>query len=179
MSVTRHPQVTISHDSLTAEVDEGIAPLIRECWRAGLETSSSCQDNLGRVWIQFLFADDAERFLSIVAGGYDSDVESLYNRIGGDIEPRDSDAFRRDRAWSYTAHVYDLAVDADEHGYPVGPHDDGPVMHVILSVRFPISDYPDVLGRLTAFNRGASGRYEGHRDRRRRAVVHGRPRLST
>ena len=38
---TLHPQVTISHGEMEAEVDAELAPLLLELWRAGWETSRS------------------------------------------------------------------------------------------------------------------------------------------
>ena len=174
MSDATHAQVSISRNGFEADVDEGIAALLLECWEAGLETTQSCQDIGGRVWIQFMFTDDAERFLSIVAGGFDEDAASLYSRVGGDSRAV-GDAGSTG-AWSYAAHVVDVAVEVDDTGRAVRAQDDGPVMHVMLSVRFPISDHPEVLERLRVCNDTASAAFAGHRDRRRRAVVQGRPR---
>lgn len=49
------------------EIDAAIAPLIKWIWNAGITTLNSCEDNSGYVWVQFLSADNAERFLNIVA----------------------------------------------------------------------------------------------------------------
>ncbi len=174
MTDATHVQVSISRNGFAADVDEGIAALLLECWEAGLETTQSCQDIGGRVWIQFMFSDDAERFLSIAAGAFDQEAGSLYNRVGGDSRAI-GDAGPAS-AWSYTPHVVDVAVEVDDTGRAVRAQGDGPVMHVMLSVRFPISDYPDVLERLRVNNETPSPGFAGHRDRRRRAVVEGRPR---
>lgn len=50
---TKHRQVTVRVGPWCEEIDEQIAPLIREMWIAGIETSMSCQDGWGKVWLQF------------------------------------------------------------------------------------------------------------------------------
>jgi len=87
---TFHPQVHVALGDLEADVDEGIAPLILAMWGADIDTVMSCQDNVGgRVWI-YTYGPDAERFLSLAAGVYDGDTESLYNRIAQVFEPDDA-----------------------------------------------------------------------------------------
>src|SRR5262245_35438023 len=67
-SQTYHKQVRIRWKHQQAEVDEGLAPLILEIWKHGIDTIMSCQENQpGIAWIDFASAKDAERFLTLVA----------------------------------------------------------------------------------------------------------------
>jgi hypothetical protein len=49
--VTDHAQVWIEHERQRAEVDIEIASLLLDLWPLGLWTLNSCQDNVGKVWI--------------------------------------------------------------------------------------------------------------------------------
>src|SRR5438128_4227832 len=77
----KHPQVTIQHDDLVAEVDEGIADLILACWQADIWTWGSCQNVNGFIWIGFPDAYMGERFLAAAVGERSGDIESLYRRL--------------------------------------------------------------------------------------------------
>lgn len=64
-----------------AEIDEMIAPLIREMWIAGLSTVMSCQEEYRETaWIEFSFIDELEKFVNVVAE-YDVNSHSMYARI--------------------------------------------------------------------------------------------------
>jgi hypothetical protein len=159
-----HPQVRISHEGIEAEVDEEIAPLIVALWRIDCLTTLSCQDNFGRVWIQFDTGDDAEHFLSAAASAFDADRGSLYQRIVAsygksscevraghaerypDRAGKDIDA-GRDDDWWFSVTADDLALDEDEE-----PPADAPKAEIALSisVRFPRSDYDEVVRRIEA-----------------------------
>lgn len=145
-----HPQVVIQHGDQEAEVDEGIAPLILELWKAGIDTMMSCQDNNGRVWLAFPDPVDATGFLNLAAD-FDTDVHSLYNALGaGEYEPEDWENFRENRAWHYQASPidYGAGLGDDDELYDRGYRDFG--FHI--SIRFPQQDYPVVLARLKAWN---------------------------
>ena len=80
---TEHKQVRVLGCGQDADVDDGIAPLIKEMWRAGIRTSMSCQEGrFGFVWLHFNDPNEAARFLNIVAE-YDPDPNSLYKRMLG------------------------------------------------------------------------------------------------
>ncbi len=153
-----HPQVRIAIGKREAEVDEGIAPLIAELWKADIDTVMSCQDNLGRVWIEFSSAVDAERFLDIVAGDYSADVHSLYNRVTGEYEDEDWRTFRAEHAWRYDCHPLDyngpLIDDAGEIEQPAASER---AIVLNVSVRFPKYDLDEVLSRMRAHNIDAEG----------------------
>ncbi len=138
---TVHPQVLLRVGDRTANVDAGIRPLIRELWRAGIDTTMSCQqDGYGCVWVQLPPAD-AGRFLSIVVGTRpddrgDLDPNGIYNRITGSWELDDPSA-----AWRLDAAPHDFAY----AGMPAE-------IEIAVSVRFPPSDLDAVLDRLRSHN---------------------------
>jgi len=143
-----HPQAHISHGTLEADVDEGIADLILACWRADIETVNSCQENRpGITWIEFESADDAARFVDLVAPHEDekwaaSDFDTVTNRAFGD-EPG---------AWEWSAELSDLSEELDEANdeiFTVGPTS----AHFYISVRLPHRDMPVLVQRLAAFDR--------------------------
>ena len=78
---TKHPTVRIIYGDQEADVDKQIAPLIKEMWKAGIETYQSCQDNPpGWIWIQFMSSHELEKFLSII-GDYADTLGSLHDRM--------------------------------------------------------------------------------------------------
>jgi hypothetical protein len=137
---TGHPQVHVKVGPMEADVDEQLAPLISEMWRAGVETIMSCQHHptpefeksgLPTAWVWlYMYAPHAEQFCSIVAGEHDEDPNSLYQRISGD---KLSDP---DRNWWYDGHATNVH---------------GEIMFDI-SVRFPVEDLPEVYERMRRFN---------------------------
>jgi hypothetical protein len=150
-----HPQTRIEHDGFAAEVDVEIADLLVNLWRLDLWTSLSCQDNFGKVWIMFEDGGAAQAFLSIVAGKFDDDADSLYNRVLDGFQPdeeADYEDFRENRAWLNKVSVEDRNVrteftDDDERIVtPVGP----PVVEFNVSLHFPRSDLPEVERRVAA-----------------------------
>lgn len=70
----RHRQVRIEHEGVSAEVDEGIAPLILALWRLGFRTLASCEswpvlsERVGRdtAYVSFETGEEAGAFAGIV-----------------------------------------------------------------------------------------------------------------
>ncbi|HEY1600287.1 MAG TPA: hypothetical protein VGG64_11835 [Pirellulales bacterium] len=158
----RHKALRVRVGGQQAMIDEPIAPLIREIWRAGIETVMSCQeDGWGRIWIEFGDVQAGQRFLNMVAQ-YESGVGNLYHRM----HPRWSSD---DDSWWYEVHVNDFALQEDPFdeksvGYE-GPSD----FYFAFCVRFPPADLPEVIRRLQEYNysrmlnRAASARHNiGH-----------------
>jgi hypothetical protein len=138
-----HPQVHIKVDVMEADVDEELAPLITEMWKAGIETVMSCQQHdtpefaksgmpTSWVWL-YMYAPYAETFCSTVAGEYEDDKESMYQRV---VAEKDSK-----RNWWYDGHPTNMG----EKGGPAEIMFD-------VSVRFPREDLPEVLRRMQAHN---------------------------
>src|SRR5512135_1412524 len=143
--MTEHRQVRIRINGWDARVDEGIAPLIREMWQAGLHTVMSCQ-NQGKMpgftcdvtWL-YLWPGFAQRFLSIVASAtLQGDLQDLHD--GQDLHDRMYDAPCEEEEgmwWRYAA----LAE-------PVGDS-----VLLMASIRFPTTDLPRVTQIMRAYNR--------------------------
>ena len=127
-------------------MDEGIAPLILEMWRAGIRTYQSCQGNPpGWIWLQFDSSSEVEQFLNII-GLPEADENSLHDRMIHGYDPR---LRRRKRQWR------DEVVADDLMDMPrMTRFDDweGPMFQVLIAIHFPESDLPEVLQRLIEFN---------------------------
>ena len=148
--MTEHKQVFIQVGEREAYVDEGIAPLIEEIWRANILTVMSCQHNNDMVWVCFAGELNARAFLTIVAGPMESGKgDSLYYRILSQ---------RREETtvdWEYGVVPDDLALSAitDEEGNTIEEYLTGEPDFVFdFSVRFPHSDLPRVMWRIKLYN---------------------------
>jgi hypothetical protein len=145
-----HKQITVQVGEREAEIDEAIAPLIRELWKADIETRHSCQESLpGITWISFATAYDAEKFLDIVAE-YDEDPHSLYGRITG----RWHCPGRVAPIWEYDAYAHDcnLVEEPINENEVEEWHEGAPAFVFSIAVRFPRSDYPEVLAKMVQHN---------------------------
>lgn len=58
----------VTPDRQTVTVDRDMAPLLRWLWRAGYETTSSCQSaqNSGWAWLRLADAEQAERVAGLI-----------------------------------------------------------------------------------------------------------------
>jgi hypothetical protein len=145
--------VKIRHGDMEAEVDEELADLILEMWKAGIFTIMSCQEGPesfgGRAWVQ-MPAESAEAFLDIVAP-FDPE-DDFYNRVTGMWEPDDWETFRREHAWQYRAEPMNLGVDEKEledgsvEEFAVGPTS----FEILVQIAFPPADIPELVRRLRA-----------------------------
>jgi hypothetical protein len=152
----RHEAVRVVWGDQSADIDEAIAPLILEIWKAGIRTANSCEDNVPRgfVWIQFPTTQDAERFLNII-GEYEDEepAPSRYRRVLAEAEwPGE---------WRYAVGLEDWAVDCevDEENWIVEKRTrDRPMFCFWVSIRFPRSDIRWVTQRITDHNVRAEGR---------------------
>lgn len=147
-----HPQVHIEHGDIEADVDEKIAPLILEIWKAGIYTDLSCQSNHGKIWIAFTTTEDAKEFLDAVCPEHEEGLYSLYNRIAREWRPEDNE---EEWEWEQKAWDYDVLVE-DWNG--LHPEDDSkrtepPDFFFSISIRFPKSDYEAVLEKMVAHNK--------------------------
>jgi hypothetical protein len=141
---TYHKQVRVRANGQDAYVDEGIAPLIREMWRAGIRTLMSCQQGaFGLVWLYFDCPFYATKFMNIVAE-YEEEPDSLYQRmLGHHAEVANT--------WEYDLLPEDFNL-TEEHVKStasfVERHDGDPAFEFHVSIRFPPTDLPLVLDRL-------------------------------
>ena len=152
----KHRAVLVRIGPWSAEIDEAIAPLIREMWIAGLETHMSCQqDGFGKVWIAFTELANLVRFLNIVAE-YEVGATTLYNRMNPQLRLEDLDL-----AWDYEMFADDSAlVLAESHAEMPDDYQyaESPDFFFTFAVRFPPSDLPRVLTRLQRHNQVPVGR---------------------
>lgn len=148
-----HPTVEVDG----VPIDREIAPLIRALWELEIATLNSCQDNHGRVWIEFASAADAEDFLDRVAV-YEGELDTLYNRIRGEWEPLDYENWRERDAWWYSALPHDLSVDQElTEDDEIEETCTGPPQFIFsVSVRFPRRDLPSVVERIGSASRAAA-----------------------
>src|SRR4051794_9409681 len=107
MNMPIHEQVTVQHPTEgEIEVDAGIAPLLKVLWKAGVDTSMSCQCTEGeRVWIEFPTSCDVERFLLLVANHLDLSRERAH--VDHTVYRRMTDPLVPD-AWSYETYPLDV-----------------------------------------------------------------------
>jgi hypothetical protein len=151
-SGTRHAQVLVKHGDRAAEVDEAIADLILELWRADLDTFMSCQDApTGWVWIM-LPATSANRLLEIIRCGCGPEGEDLCRRALEEWPPVEAPMGSRYRS-------NQSAWEGDTWRYDPWAH--------FISVRFPTDDYRPVLRSLRAHNSSPSDERMTNRTHRR------------
>lgn len=154
-----HKKVHLTLCAWEADVDIGIADLVWETWKSGISVFESCENHTPRgwVWLQFSMAEEAARFLNIVAGKYEEADDSLYQRIA---RTRGCAAERLENDWRYDASAIDFGLfkgddwdvcSAGAELWEDGPElcKDGPVeIGFRFNVRFPRQDIDLVTARL-------------------------------
>jgi hypothetical protein len=142
MRLTIHDQVRVRVNGMDARVDIGMADLLRECWRAGIYTTMSCE-NQGRIdgaavdmaWLQ-LPGPSAEGFIDIISAdlidGTPAERELFCHIHHSGIDPE------RERSW---------------WRYQVSPRYVGERVRLVVSIRFPVADLPLLTARLRDHNR--------------------------
>jgi hypothetical protein len=143
----KHEAVLVREGDMEAEIDVKIAPLVREIWRAGIETYMSCQeDGFGLVWLEFPGEKELLSFLGIVVDRYEEGRDSLYNRSVGEFCPTYPNS-----SWEFDMRPLDYALH-DECGDEEVWHEGEPDIAFLHSVRFPPADLPLLLRRLRKHN---------------------------
>ena len=106
-SKRRHATVVVEVGAWREEVDEAIAPLIAEVWKAGIPTLMSCQETDPRVaWIEFEEVAHLQQFLNLVAV-YEDGAGTMYNRIAHElVAPAPATA-----SWEYQLNPLDCGED--------------------------------------------------------------------
>jgi hypothetical protein len=165
--MTDHAQVPVVIEDRTVLVDQAIAPLIKECHRAGVRTWLSCQAQervydghseqqlVGGPWAWLALVDETDlkglldAILWSPVGVLDrSDVLGLWNRIF-QTSRREQDCFLVPGAWRFEISPVEADLDGEmvyDPGAPPGR------IHVGANVRFPVSDIGEVTQRLRAWN---------------------------
>lgn len=109
------------------DIDENIADLIQEIWKADIKTENSCESNVPAdyIWIQFSDNDSLIKFIDIVS----TNIEK------GDLFYRMLCSIGID-AWDIKRNFY-RSNNVLEENY---------------SIRFPKKDYDYVLGKMKEYN---------------------------
>lgn len=78
-----HPFVVLKYHDIDVRIDEMLAPLIQEIWKAGIDTDECCQEiDPKMACIGFPHQDDCLRFMNICGDTSDTeDMFSMYNRM--------------------------------------------------------------------------------------------------
>jgi len=148
----RHRTVRVTYGDRSAEIDEQIAPLIKQMWKAGINTCQSCEDSpAGWVRIQFPSSFELEEFLNAI-GDYDDKIGSLHDRL---CRGYDRIAWPRVAQWRYEVIVADLAIDEieTESGEYQEVYTPPPAFAMWIDLYFPFNDLGDVLKRIKRHNR--------------------------
>jgi hypothetical protein len=139
-----HKSVIVQVGEFKAEIDEQIAPIIREIWSAGLRTMMSCQEtDPGIAWIESEEINDLQRFLNIVAT-FEMSADTIYDRAVSHlcVPPQEG-------LWEYDVTPHDadgISVEDDQDGRLVD-------FYFSAGVYLPQSDLPSILVRLIEHNR--------------------------
>ena len=140
-----HSTVTVEVDPWREEIDEVLAPLIRQIWIAGIETVMSCQETEpGIAWIEFPGVEALFRFLNLVTR-YESGVDTLYNRIRYQLTGSMSAP-----VWEYQLNLMDIFEGQEEQ-----TSDGLTCFEATVGAYFTVTDIPVLLQRLQAFNDAA------------------------
>jgi hypothetical protein len=125
------------------DIDENIAPLISEIWKAQINTNNSCQDNVPAdyVWVEFSSINDFDKFINIINNSL-TERSTMYERMMGYDGPH----------WRYNSLMHDenevYESDVDDI-VAIGP----PKFKVTISLRFPQCDLDEVYTRVRDYNR--------------------------
>lgn len=149
----KHRQVWIEVEGWDqAYIDEGIAPLIEEMWRAGIATWMSCEDNpAGYIWLVFEHQVHLEKFLNIVRlrrRGPGVPLDALQHNYGVGVP------YRHDQ-WVYRLHVDDDGSYSHRtwNRLKVGREPD---FQIRFNLHFPCTQLPEVMARLKEHNSAAA-----------------------
>lgn len=150
-----HRTLHVQHGDMEADIDEEIAPLVLEMWKAGIDTFMSCQSNpSGWVWIQFSEQWAATKFLNIV-GVDDGNVDSIHDRIlhGYRSKGWESGDWQSSE-WRYQVVVDDWSMEEIEveDGVFVDVCMGPPDFVILFCIHFPVADLATVHGLLQAHN---------------------------
>ena len=147
----QHKTVLVKWAGFEARIDERIAPLIKEIWKAGIFTFNSCEENRpGIIWIEFASVIECEAFLNIIAR-YEEDIDSLYNRIRQAWSRGDGILHG---AWEYSVLPCDYSVEQrilDDDSIEESCMCPSEFIFS-MGIRFPMEDYPVLLDRIKEYN---------------------------
>ena len=133
-----HEKTILKHNGEDIPIDNLIVPLIKQIWKAGINTIQSCEDNNPEnyIWLEFVSPKDGKKFLRIIRK---TKNESLKERMHMDFEGENQ--------WYYKCilddtSTYDEAFDPAEWK-----------LSLLFSVRFPQKDLKKVMKQLKRHNK--------------------------
>lgn len=141
-STARHPQRRVIVNGHGAMVDADLAELLRETWRAGIETVSSCQDagettaDLVARYPHIAAYREARRGWSYVDFAAEGDVTDFFTRVvagGPSAELR-----HRMRHWLAEGHWHTSVSIAEQY------HDPSLFFAFMYQLSFPHSDIDEI-----------------------------------
>jgi hypothetical protein len=134
-SMKPHKTVRVRYKDYDEKIDVLIAPLIYECWRAGVNTVMSCQEveycQKKCVWIEFDTSEDLDYFVQLIA------VNDKLRAHAAMSQNQD------DPTTSWHSALY-----IDDFSGPGEPHMCG----LVISLYFPQSDINSIVATLKEFN---------------------------
>jgi len=144
----KHDTVYLNYQNTKVPIDKKIAPLLKEIWKCGARTTSSCEDigdsnsepdTLGVCMLQFENTKDAICFLN-AATVFHKGGKSLFNRMSHcgcfGVIPWKYDIIPYDRAYEWTR----------KKEFYNGPADYG----FLVTIYFPKSDIAPIMKKLRA-----------------------------
>jgi hypothetical protein len=148
----QHHHVVVRVGDMEAWIDEGIAPLVRACWKLGIMTLQSCQDNEGRAYIQFPDGGAAARFVREAQDVRDADLRArILHWPWATPRKKELDATLDEPEWTTSGQGwaewweqtwdYDTTIQAQ-------PAEDHPLLMFPVTVRFPVTDLGAVTRQL-------------------------------
>lgn len=137
-----HRTIHVQVGNWSEQIDEEMAPLIREIWNAGVDTMMCCQEVApGIGWIEFPSVEDLLRFLNIVTV-YEPGVDTLYNRIRHDLAGTTSSP-----EWEFQFNLLDICDTGESRS-----GGERVCFEPTVGAYFPASDIPLLIERLQEFN---------------------------
>ncbi|ARF11182.1 hypothetical protein Klosneuvirus_1_39 [Klosneuvirus KNV1] len=130
--------IPTTHVKQYIDIDKNIAPLIKELWKAHIDTMNSCENNIpiDYIWIEFSSETDYNQFIEIILldENYGDDRTQRILGISNNIY----------KSWYKDIH-HDVFFDDK----------DGVINNVInsVSLRFPKDDYEFVLNKIKNHNK--------------------------
>jgi len=148
MKDRKHKIIFVEYKKELEEIDEKIAPLIFEIWKAGLKTCNSCQSNpKDYIWIEFCNIKNASKFLEIVIK-YDKVYGSMYWRALNNYGSKN---------WLIDTSLFDCyLIDEIRNEEVVHIHknkNNEIKVDFRVSIRFPKKDYSIILKRMKNYNK--------------------------
>jgi hypothetical protein len=148
-----HKTIVVKHNGRRAKIDRGIAPLVLETWKAGIDTRHSCEDVgatsgdeklKGWVSLGFSSSEDASNWFTTAVPSHKKGGTSGYNRATGCHGVHES------VIWKWDVGIFDASYD-----WQSDVTHDAPYLDFNVSVMFPPDDLPGIMQKLMEYNRNS------------------------